>query len=39
MRCGEVTEESVEMIWMRWEGLVITGDSDNVVCTVCTLTN
>lgn len=31
MRCGEATEESVEIIWIRWEGLVITGDSDSEV--------
>lgn len=35
-RCGEPTEESVEIIWIRWEGLVITGESDSEFWIVCT---
>lgn len=32
MRWGEATAESVEIIWMRGEGLVIPGDSGREVC-------
>lgn len=32
IRWGEATAESVEIIWMRGEGLVIPGDSGREVC-------